>query len=73
MWSMDEHGDLGLQQHLNVLLMMLLRLHEGSLVLLYFRSVRTVHTAGPDIETYFSDGGFATYVRGGLSCVASRH
>ena len=53
--------------------MVLLRLHEESLVLLHFGSLMIVLTAGPNVKTYGLDSGFAAYHGSGLSWVALRH
>lgn len=53
--------------------MVLLELHEGLLILLYFGSLMIVLTADPNVEAYGLDSGFAAYHRSGLSCVALRH
>ena len=53
--------------------MVLLGLHEGLLVLLYFGSVMIVLTADPDIETCSLSSGFAAHRHGGLSCVALQY
>ena len=51
----------------------LLELHEDLLVLLYFRCVTIVLTAGPKIETRRLDGIFAASPRSGLSNGALWH
>ena len=51
----------------------LLELHEDLLVLLYFRCVTIVLTAGPNIETRRLDGIFAANPRSGLCNGASWH
>lgn len=53
--------------------MVMLGLHEGLLVLLYFGSVMTVLTADPNVEACGLDSGFAAHHRSGLSCTALRH
>ena len=53
--------------------MMLLRLDEGLLVLLYLGSVMTVLTADPNIEICCFDSVFAANSRSSLSCVTLRH
>ena len=53
--------------------MVLLRLYEELLVLLYFGSLMIMLTADPNVEAYGLDSGFAAHHRSDLGCVASRH
>lgn len=55
------------------LLMVVLALHKGLPVLLYFGSVMIVLTADPNVEAHGLDSGFAAHHRSGFSCVALRH
>lgn len=50
--------------------MIMLGLHKGLPILLYFGSVLIILTADPDIEACDLNSVFATHRRGGLSYVA---
>ena len=55
------------------LLMVVLGLHEGLPVLLYFGSVMIMLTADPNVEACGLDSVFAAHHRSRLICVALRH